>query len=246
LQAAYLSYRFFEKESNLLPFTVGTYVGSKKILNCGVGFQRIPNATQHWSLKDKDTVAARNNALVLGLDFFLDYPLSGDQNSALTVYSVFYNHTWGPNYYRSIGIMNEASSVKDPFFQGPINPIGFGNARPLLGTGQIWYTQAGYLLPRNLFQSKNRAEPNKEKPTALERNPGKYNRLQIFGAYALHNLEYLGIPVHSFDLGFNYFIAGHHAKITFQYSARPDLIANPSFQQKGWKSEIIIQTQIYL
>ncbi|MFN3876037.1 MAG: porin, partial [Flavobacteriales bacterium] len=36
--AGYLMWQFLEQESNVLPFTVGTYVGTKKVFNIGAGF----------------------------------------------------------------------------------------------------------------------------------------------------------------------------------------------------------------
>lgn len=248
IQSGYFAYHFWEKESNLLPFTVGTYVGTKKVWNVGIGFQRMPNATKHWGLNEQDTVVVSNDANVLGLDVFMDYPFGGNKNMALTLYSVFYNHNWGPNYYRTVGIMNEASSEKSSLYKGEISVNGFGNTRPLMGTGQIWYTQLGFLLPKDfLFLRKYPDEEsgsNSQPLQPIKKQPK--DRVQIFGAYTLHNLEYLKRPVHSLDLGFNYFIAGHHAKVTLQYSARPNVLNGGSMRQSGFLSEFILQTQVYL
>lgn len=248
ITAGYVMYQFWDAESNVLPFTVGTYLGTKRVLNIGAGFQRMPNATKHWAYRETtgDTIAVSNDAHILGLDVFLDTPLGPDK-AALTLYSVLYDHQWGPNYYRTVGIMNQA--VRDPGYSGMVNINGFGNARPLLGTGQIWYTQVGYLLPRRfLRKQQDMASPNNDEkivnhyPNTLR----KEDRLQLFGAYTLYNLEFVGGPVHAFDVGANYYISGHHAKVTLQYSARPHMPMGAERPQQGFRGEFILQTQIFL
>lgn len=249
IKSGYLMWQFWDKESNVLPFTVGTYVGTKKVFNIGAGFQNMPNTTKHFSLKGEDTVVVSNAANVGGIDVFLDMPFGGATNQAVTVYSVLYNHNWGPNYYRTVGIMNEASVVKDPNYTGPVSINGFGNTRPLLGTGQIWYTQVGYLLPKGTLAKKRSTDTAPNGQPIINHYPNtkaSIDRIQVFGAYTLHNLERIGNPVHSFDVGFNYFLAGHHAKITFQYSARPHVPDGNGNKQEGFKSEFIVQTQVFL
>lgn len=249
IKSGYVMWQFLDKESNVLPFTVGTYVGTKKVFNLGAGFQTMPNATKHFTLRGEDTLVQSNTANVAGVDVFLDMPFGGASNQAITLYSVLYNHSWGPNYYRTVGIMNEASVFKDPNYTGPVNINGYGNTRPLLGTGQIWYTQMGYLLPKNILTRKTRPQVDSNGQPILNHYPNtkaSVDRIQLFGAYTLHNLERIGNPVHSFDVGFNYFIAGHHAKITLQYSARPHIPDGNGNRQEGFKSEFIVQTQVFL
>jgi hypothetical protein len=249
IQAGYFMWQFLDKESNVLPFTVGTYVGTKRVFNIGGGFQRMPNATKHFVYNGEDTVISSNTANIAGLDVFLDLPFGGASNQAFTLYSVLYNHQWGPNYYRTVGIMNEASTLKDPNYTGAISFNGFGNTRPLIGTGQIWYTQIGYLLPKKFLAKKVRGEQPLNGSPIINHYPNtktRIDRIQLFGAYTLHNLERIGVPVHSIDVGFNYFIAGHHAKITLQYSARPHIPIDNGLRQEGFKSEFILQTQVFL
>ena len=50
-----------------------------------------------------------------------------------------------------------------------------------------------------------------------------------------------------FDLGLNYLMNGHNAKITLQYSSRPvykTVGGNP--ERNGSKGELMLQTQIFL
>jgi len=42
----YFEYQFLDQEANLLPFKVGTYVGTKRVFNIGAGFYHQPEGTQ--------------------------------------------------------------------------------------------------------------------------------------------------------------------------------------------------------
>ena len=69
------------------------------------------------------------------------------KNMAITAYAVYYNFNFGPNYLRVLGTMNTGTAnaampAADRVLEGP------GNARVFFGTGNIFYTQAGFLLPK--------------------------------------------------------------------------------------------------
>lgn len=222
VNGGYLMYQFLDQESNLLPFTVGSYVGTKKVFNVGAGWHSQKNGTASYQKDAFDSVSLASHSINLfGLDVFADLPFGGDKKMAFTGYSVLYLHNWGPNYYRTVGIMNEGTL--DPNFKGLKADNGAGNARPLLGTGQIWYTQAGILLPKDFITQKARFQP--------------------FAAATMQNFEALNKEAWSYDIGANCFIDGHHAKVTFQYSRRPLIFdKTPS----GGRGEFLIQTQIFL
>ncbi len=135
--AGYADWQFLDTESDLLPYTVGTYLGSKTVFNVGAGFHYQTNATA-----TQDAAGARElyDLKLFGVDAFADLPLGG--GSALTAYGVFYQYDFGPNHVRSIGIMNLGTDGTS--FNGP------GNAYPSIGTGQHVYAQVGYLLPGKL------------------------------------------------------------------------------------------------
>jgi hypothetical protein len=222
----YFDYQFLDQESNLLPFRVGTYVGTKKVFNIGGGFYHTQNGTA-----SKPAAGATNldkhDITLMGLDVFADLPIGNKKkNMAITAYSVFYNYNLGPNYIRTIGLMNPASGFDPtmPAAQRTIN--GPGNSRAFIGTGNIWYTQAGLLLPKG--------------------NKGKM-RIQPFGAYTLKKFDALDQNGNYLDVGANFYIDGHHAKITPQYSTRP-LYFNQNGQRRidGNKGEFLLQFQIYL
>lgn len=215
-KAGYVEYQFLDAESNLLPYKVGTYLGTKKVFNIGAGFYSAPDQTR--SVVNTET--RKHDMTLLALDAFLDLPV-GSRKGAITAYSVFYNYDFGPNYLRNVGIMNVG--VADPAFTGKRALAGAGNAQPLIGTGSIWYTQVGFLLPNT-----------KEKPKL---------RIQPFAGYTSKNFEALDKGSSQFDIGANWLIDGHHAKITTQYSTRPIYTATDEVSSKG---EFLVQLGMYL
>lgn len=215
-KAGYVEYQFFDIESNLLPYKVGTYMGTKKVFNIGAGFYNAPDATRTMV----DSEVKKHNINLFAVDAFLDMPV-GTKKGAITAYSVFYNYDFGPNYLRNLGIMNVG--VADPSFTGQAALAGAGSGQPTIGTGTIWYTQAGFLIP-----------DTHEKPKV---------RIQPFGAYTHKNFEALDKASSQFDIGANWFIDGHHAKITTQYSTRPVYTA---LNQSSSKGDFLVQLQIYL
>jgi hypothetical protein len=209
----YIAYQFLEKENNKLPFFVGSYLGTKKVFNLGGGWHHHKEAT---ASKTASGLVQNHDISLIGLDAFLDLPLSRSNGTALTTYAVFYNYDFGPNYIRNVGIMNVG-------FGAGTSQNGPGNAQPTIGTGNIFYTQSGFLLPKKIL--------------------GEKGRLQPFGALTHKNFQYFDEGSWQYDLGLNYYINSHHAKITFQYSQRP-LFEN--FIQSGSAGEFILQTQIFL
>jgi hypothetical protein len=210
----YFSYNFLETESNKLPFYVGSYLGTKKVFNIGAGF--LQNSNAMWSLQENGDTATHNQ-LLWAIDAFLDMPVGADNKHAITAYTAYFNYDFGPNNIRNIGIMNSADGG------GSLR----GNAVPLIGTGQILYGQFGYLF-------------------------GKLKtggRLQPFASYShaffegVRNAEGDIVPVQIVDAGVNYYMAGHHAKITLNYRHRPDFT---NIENLTYRPEVTLQAMIYL
>ncbi|HEY0977699.1 MAG TPA: porin [Flavobacteriales bacterium] len=221
----YLMYQFLEQESNVLPFTVGSYVGTKKVFNIGAGFYNQAAGTRSSIIQDGDTTLRKHDINLLGIDVFADLPFGGDKNMAVTAYSVYYIQDWGPNYQRTVGIMN-TGTVDTSVPIADRNPIGAGNARVLEGTGNIWYTQAGLLLPKSISTKM---------------------RLQPFVAYTMKDIDFYRTTMGFVDAGFNVLLDGHHAKLTFQYSSRPDVrLEATDYKVKGNLGEFLLQAQVYL
>lgn len=218
-KAGYVEYQFLDKESNFLPFKVGSYLGTKKMFNIGTGFYTAPSGTQ----TSVNGVKKEHPINLLSGDVFLDMPVGAkEKKMAITAYSVFYDYDFGPNYLRNVGIMNEG--ITQPNYTGSPALAGPGNLQALIGSGNIWYTQAGILLPNKNAKPKVRIQP--------------------FGAYTYKNFDALDKSSNQFDIGANFFLDGHHAKITTQYSTRP-VYTNPSAIDSN-KGELIVQLQIYL
>lgn len=216
---AYLEYQFLDQEANTLPFKVGTYVGTKRVFNIGAGYYHQSDGTQSVS----GGQIKKHDITLLAIDAFADLPF-GDKkkNMAVTAYSTVYSYNFGPNYIRNLGIMNPG--VNNAAFEGKRALAGAGNSRPMIGTGTIWYTQAGLLLPKTT-----------DKPKV---------RLQPFAAYTLKSFEALTKSGSYYDLGCNFYLDGHHAKITPQWSLRP--VYTDKNTISGNKGEFLIQAQIYL
>lgn len=117
--AGYLQYGFWDQESNFLPFKVGSYLGTKKVLNLGAGFFSHPKGAITVDLSSQ---IKGENVGIFAVDAFYDAPLS-EKGDAITAYAVYQNNNYGKDYlYASGGI-------------------------PVYGTGSMFYAHAGYLLP---------------------------------------------------------------------------------------------------
>ncbi|MEM9831535.1 MAG: porin [Bacteroidota bacterium] len=216
----YAVYQFLEKEAILSPFRAGSYVGTKRVFNIGAGFYHHPEASGTLGNLGSITDFDRHDQIVWSVDAFLDYPFEG-RGVAITAYSVLYNYDYGPNYFRTVGIMNLDDRTADP----SVSLAGFGNAEPLLGTGQIWMGQLGILLPPNWLASLGKFQP--------------------FAQAEYKNLDYLDNTFTNLDVGFNWFVEGQQAKITLQYGTRPIFLEqNDRRTQTDIKSQWTLQVQV--
>lgn len=88
--AGYFEYNFLDQESNLLPYKVGTYLGTKKVFNVGAGFFAHPNGSVGVD-------GSGENVGIFAIDAFYDVPIK-DNGSALTAYATYQWNDYGPNY----------------------------------------------------------------------------------------------------------------------------------------------------
>ncbi|GJH39537.1 hypothetical protein RCZ04_00870 [Capnocytophaga sp. HP1101] len=135
--SAYLKYEFWDNEGSMLPSSggAGTYIGSKRIMNLGMGYEyqaKVRTVTTN-------TGSAYRDYFNLGIDFFMDTPIS-ERNDAITAYVGFNAISLGSDYVRFVG----ANSI----FEGGTSLNGAGNASPAVGTGSSLFLQLGYLLPK--------------------------------------------------------------------------------------------------
>lgn len=223
-QAGYLKYMFWDKESNKLPYEVGSHLGTKKVMNVGFGFYNHSKSSLYRTASD----STYQNQTAFGADFYLEYPINKSSGSMLHFYGVYYNYNFGTNYLRNIGILNTHATVATPT-EGhtPDSWAGGGNLQPTIGTGSIVYAQAGYKLPQ--FKNGTSFMP--------------------YATFAYKKFERLADPSGQFGLGLNYFITGHNAKITLEYQTRPvykQVEGGTDLKRNGSKGQLIIQSAIFL
>lgn len=149
----YLEYQMWDKESNKLPYKVGTYMGAKKVLNIGAGFFVQPNGALN------DVTGEDQNVSHFAADVFMELPT---KSGALSAYASFMRFNYGENF------------------------VG-----RWAGTGTNVYAHAGYYI--------------------------KSAKLMPYIAFQNGNYEGYADPVQSLDIGMNYFVNGHNAKLTLEY-----------------------------
>lgn len=233
----YASYEFLDQEANLLPFNVGTYLGSKRVFNIGAGFFYNKDgmvSRDASSVLDAAGIAATNAAgisafntvpnkkhdiALFSADVFFDTPINKETGTAFTAYAVYYNYNMGPNHVRFIGAANPGWGTD----------ARRGNAVPHSGTGNVGYVQAGYLLPKSLLGPKLRMQP--------------YASHLLAGYEGLRTSNGEQKNVNIFDAGANFYVDGHNAKFTINYRARPDFT---DVNNVNYKPEITLQTQVAL
>ncbi|WP_343658527.1 porin [Chryseobacterium sp.] len=217
--AGYVYYQFFNKEVTANAFLSGNNLGKRKILNFGIGYYFNKQSTLTQPLKD---VFESHDTSILGTDIYTELPIGNKKKEmGLTLYSVYYNYNYGLNYLRLSGVLNPGTP--DPEFKGETALEGAGNNRVLMGTGSIWFSQAGFVLPK--FSNILKVQP--------------------FFNYALKDLKALNQSGSYFDAGINFYLYGQNTRIVAQYSSRP--LYDPStkriFDRKG---EYLLSLQIVL
>ncbi len=181
----YFRYNFKDAESTVLPFNVGSYLGSKKVFAVGAGFFAHPNGMYRESDKTHENVSH------LAVDAFYDAPIKG--GDCLNAYLSFTNFNYGDKYLSRWG-----------------------------GTGNVFYGQVGYKLKNTSFMP--------------------------YVAYQSADFEGYKDPVTGLDIGVNYFINGHNAKVTLEYhQVTGDYRDVPAaVQADGKMQQVRLQTHIFL
>ncbi len=217
--SGYAFYQFFTKETTVTSFLPGNNLATKKVLNIGSGFYMNKDATQ---TQPSENVFESHPANIFGADIYSEIPL-GNKNKemGLTLYSVYYSYHYGPNYLRMTGLLNPGTP--DPEFTGQKALEGAGNNRILMGTGNIWFSQVGFVLPK--FSTILKVQP--------------------FFNYALKDMKALNQNGSYYDIGASFYLYGQNARIVAQYSSRPlyDITSGTIFDRKG---EFLLSLQIVL
>lgn len=157
--AGYFKYDLFDKESDKLPYLVGTYLGKKKVFSIGAGFFHHPDALAVGDLETRESVTH------FAMDAFYDAPLNDDL--AINALGAYYNYKYGDT---------------DGFNSGGLVP----------SSGSILYGQVGILFRKA--------------------------KLMPYMSYNSQNLDFTPDNSNELGIGLNYFINGHFAKITAEYT----------------------------
>lgn len=216
----YAKWQFLDKESNLLPYSAGSYLGKKRVLNIGAGFSYQKDAMWYRNA-DMDTISTPLQEF--GIDVFYDSYMNKEKQNAITAYAAFLNYNFGPNYIRNVGIMNTANGTV-----GAASFNGVGNSVPLIGTGQVIYAQIGYLFKKDLL--------------------GKQGTLQPYASGSFANYEKLKDPVLIYDLGVNWIMSSNNSKLSLDYQSRPifnaDINGDLHETKNARRGQIVLQYQV--
>ena len=198
----YLIYQFGAHESHITPYMAGTRLGQKSIYNIAGGFIHQKNAM--WN--GISSYRQFEPMLLWAIEGYLDIPLNQERGNALSAYLGYFNTNYGTRYLRYNGIMNPANGQDVSFVpgtgrQGPT----WGNALPMMGTGQTIYAQFGYLLPKSKLIHAQKLMP--------------------YATATLSKFDALnGLPMTTWNLGCNYFFQRHQAKLTLDWLSRPTFL----------------------
>lgn len=214
--SAYLMYQLWDEESNLTPYMTGNYLGKKRVFNIGIGYQYQPQAMWHYGdALLKDTI--KEDMLNYGVDIFIDYPI-GAKGAALTVYTSASHTGYGKNYLRNNSPMNPASPNSGTSLNGG------GSAFAMYGTGEVYFAQAGYLLPGHPLGERN-------------------GQFQPYADVTLSQYELLKSDMLMWNAGINWLLNGHKSKISLNYQSRP-IFDKGTYKETARKGMTVLQLQI--
>lgn len=216
---AYVQYQFFDQESNMTPYTTGTYLGAKRVFNIGAGFIYQPNAMAR--LADNGVDNLKTAMRLLSVDAYYDAPINKERGTALSAYLSYSNYDLGKNYVRNAAPLNPATGNSNPTVLN-----GSGNGAPLYGTGDNVYGQVGYKMKNNLL--------------------GNAGTLMPYASLQYSSLQKLSDQVLYYDMGLNLLLSGHNSKLTLAYQNRPIYTSNTvgEYHVSERKSALVMQYQV--
>lgn len=190
----YVQYQFLDQESNLTPYTTGTYLGKKKVFNIGAGFVFQKDAMWHLSNSADPNSVVHENMAHYAVDVFYDAPI-GTKGAAVSCYGTLVSYNFGQNYIRNSAIMNPTNGTTNANLLN-----GSGNGFPMFGTGNVVYAQIGYKFKDKLIGA---------------------TTLMPYVSVQHANYERLNDTMNYYDIGVNWLLAGHNSKFTISYQNRP-------------------------
>lgn len=211
-------YNFFDKESHTTPYMTGTYLGKKKIFNLEAGFITQKDAT--WTTPDAGVTTVYHPMKLWSVALFYDAPVDTEKGTALSAYAGYYNYDYGPNYLRYNGIMNPTNGIVNGPYGG-----SQGNSFPMFGTGNVIYTQIGYLFKHDLL--------------------GDAGTLMPYASFMSAKYERLSDQMNVMAFGVNWLLKGHASKLTLDYQNRPVFEAQGADLVKtSNRGQIVLQYQL--
>lgn len=214
----FFMFNFFDKETNTTPYMTGTYLGKKKILNIEAGFISQKKAT--WTSPDAGVTTDYHDMNLWSVALFYDAPVNIEKGTALSAYAGYFGLDYGRDYLRYNGIMNPANGITN----GPFT-ASQGNAFPMFGTGNVIYTQIGYLFKKDLF--------------------GDSGTLMPYASLMSAGYDRLDDQMNVIDVGVNWLIKGHSSKLTLDYQNRPVYEAQGAELVKtSNRGQIVLQYQV--
>lgn len=230
-QSGYIKYMFKDIAAGKLPYEIGLCMDGQELFNIGAGFYNHPKSTYTLDPGTGSDALKLYNQTIFGLDVFYNHAV-GNKGYLVNAYALFQNMNYGKNYLRNIGVFNTSAVIGNQEQLGDEyanrSVMGAGNVQPTLGSGNILYGQFGLKFPT--FENGSAFMP------------------YITGTYK--SFEAIDEPSLQYDLGLNYFINKHNAKITLQYGTRPiykyDTSQENGITQNGLKGQITLQTHLWL
>ena len=216
-----LIYNIFDTEDNTTPgYMTGTYLGKRKVLNLEAGFVAQQNAT--WQKTGTDTTY--NNLNLWSVAAYLDMPVNQEKGTAVSSYLGYFHTDYGQGYLRYNGLMNPATGTTQP-----LPGVGGtqGNAYPMFGTGSVVYAQLGYKLADGILGNQGTLQPY------VSMQHSAYDRLEK--------------DMNLYNVGLNWLMKGHTAKLSLNYENRPIYKAAPMANRlttSGRRGALVVQYQI--
>lgn len=189
----YFKWSFFDKESFNTPYHRATYLGDKKLLMLGAGFEFKHKGMSYLTAVDSSLVY--EDMLKIAVDVFYEESLKKGRAGVVTLYAAYFNYSFGKDFVRMLNTNNPAHDVNA---NTTLN--GSGNLFPSVGTGQTIYTQLGYLLPKD---------------------KGFVSNLQPYVSLQHSEFEALDENILVYEGGLNWYINDYKTKLTLGYQNRP-------------------------
>ena len=237
----YVNWDFLDVESQVLPFMVGSYLGTRRVFNVGAGFQYHPSAMRYARARDSVTVAGVRRA-VLPTDVPNPIPV-GAARLAPGASTAAFNSDWVEQPMRHLavdafldlplghdgdavtahGVWYNLDYGRNYVRNIGIMPVGVANPGTRLPNGQFQFEQPGFngggtAYPLHGTGNVLYAQGGYLLPKRWTRG---FSRLQPTGALTYASFERLGESYVMPELGLNWIFAGQNAKIQLQWRNRP-------------------------